>query len=69
MDSKLDKRKVYCADGISNKRRKMKKPWWNDNLTVLWNEVCAAERIWRKNPNRNERKSARHVFVKTRKTF
>ncbi|CAG2209988.1 unnamed protein product [Mytilus edulis] len=69
MNSKLDKRKVYCADGISNKRRKMKKPWWNDNLTVLWNEVCAAERIWRKNPNRNERKSARHVFVKTRKTF
>ncbi|VDI66508.1 Hypothetical predicted protein [Mytilus galloprovincialis] len=47
----------------------MKKPWWNDNLTVLWNEVCAAERIWRKNPSRNERKSARHVFVKTRKTF
>ncbi|CAC5396569.1 unnamed protein product [Mytilus coruscus] len=41
MNSKLDKQKVYCADGISNKRRKMKKPWWNDNLTVLWNEVCS----------------------------
>ena len=44
MNSKLTQRKVVHKNGLNNKRRKMKKPWWNDNLTVLWNEVCKAER-------------------------
>jgi hypothetical protein len=42
MNSKLAQRKVVHKDGLNNKRRKMKKPWWNDNLTALWNEVCKA---------------------------
>lgn len=37
MNSKLTQRKGVHKNGLNNKRRKMKKPWWNDNLTELWN--------------------------------
>ena len=35
---------------------RMKKPWWNENLTVLWNDVCKADGEWRKckNPMQKE---------------
>ena len=46
----------------------MKKPWWNDNLTVLWNEVCKAERKWNRCHNQ-EKKNLRHIFVDKRKNF
>ena len=31
-----------------NKKRRVKKPWWNDELSKLWNDYVAAERKWRK---------------------
>ncbi len=29
--------------GLSNKRRRFKKPWWSDHLMVLWNRFTMAE--------------------------
>jgi hypothetical protein len=68
MKSKLTQRKVVHKNGLNNKRRKMKKPWWNDNLTVLWNEVCKAERKWNRS-HKQEKKNLRHIFVDNRKHF
>ena len=68
MNSKLTQRKVVHKDGLNNKRRKMKKPWWNDNLTALWNEVCKAERKWNRSHNQEKRK-LRHIFVDKRTPF
>ncbi len=44
MDEKLAKRKVTIKSGISNKRRCIKSPWCNDQLTELWSIKCDAER-------------------------
>ena len=30
-----------------NKKKRIKKPWWNDNLTYLVNDMCYAEQIWK----------------------
>jgi hypothetical protein len=30
-----------------NKKRKPNKPWWSEQLTVLWNMQCKAEQAWR----------------------
>ncbi|CAG2201678.1 unnamed protein product [Mytilus edulis] len=68
MDLKLNKRKTNIYDGKSNKRRRMKKSWWNENLTLLWNEVCKAERAWHKCHN-GCKKDLRHIFVEKRKLF
>jgi hypothetical protein len=27
-----------------NKKKRIKKPWWNDNLTYLVNDMCYAEK-------------------------
>ncbi|VDI64972.1 Hypothetical predicted protein [Mytilus galloprovincialis] len=68
MNSKLTRRKVGHLNGLNNKRRKLKKPWWNDNLTALWNEVCEAERKWNRSHNQ-DKKNLRHIFVNKRKLF
>ena len=47
MDSKLTKRKVVIKDGLSNNKRKVRKPWWNEQLTRLWNSFCESETRWR----------------------
>ncbi len=48
MNEKLESKKVTITSGLSNKRRKICKPWWNEELTEMWNAVCLAEDRWRK---------------------
>ena len=31
-----------------NKRKRIKKPWWNDNLTYLVNDMCYADKYGKK---------------------
>ena len=46
MMEKLDFKVTTIKWGVNNKRRRVKKPWWSDNLTVLWNNVCEAEKVY-----------------------
>ena len=32
--------------GNNNKKRRVGKPWWTNELSELWNRVCGAERKW-----------------------
>ncbi|CAC5398037.1 unnamed protein product [Mytilus coruscus] len=66
MSSKLPC-KTYITDGYNNKRRRCKKPWWNEELTVLWNCVCSAKQIW--NKAACNKSSLRHDYVQKRKQF
>ncbi|CAG2195601.1 unnamed protein product [Mytilus edulis] len=66
MSSKLSC-KTYITDGFNNKRRRCKKPWWNEELTVLWNCVCSAEKIWIKATC--NKSTLRHNYVQKRKHF
>ena len=54
--------------GQSNKRRRILKPWWNDELQMMWNDMCDAERAWLKCKNR-QKHQLKHTFVQKRKTF
>ncbi len=47
MDKKLNKKGIIIKHGLSNKRRRIKIPWWSDHLTVLWNRLTMAEEAWR----------------------
>ena len=47
MHSKLPKNVIKLKTGLSNKRRRVKKPWWTDQLSELWNRWCEAENWWR----------------------
>ena len=38
MDKKLGK-KVQVLKGCNNRKRRCKKPWWNDNLAEIWNSL------------------------------
>ena len=54
MNVKLEKRTVVIKDGVSNKKRKIQKPWWTEHLTLLWNDLCDAEKAWRAGPAGNK---------------
>ena len=46
MHRMLPRRKILVGHGISNKRRRVGKPWWSDELTSLWNNVYCSEKVW-----------------------
>lgn len=46
MSAVLPARRVTLKSAHSNKRRRAKKPWWNESLTLMWNNVCEAERVF-----------------------
>ncbi len=56
----------------NNKKRRAGKPWWNDELSRLWNNVCMAEKDYVKSSRRRPGEAStrlKHVFVNMRKTF
>ncbi len=44
MDDKLVHRTIKVKCGLSNKRRRIKMPYWNDRLTELWNDLITTQR-------------------------
>ncbi len=44
MDEKLVHRIIKVNCGLSNKRRRIKRPYWNDRLTELWNDLITTQR-------------------------
>ena len=69
MAEKLNKCNVKIGNASSNKRRKIGKPWWNETLTYLWNEVCISEKLFLSCNDVCKRKRLRVEFVKCRKIF
>lgn len=68
MYSKL-KYKTIDPGVNSVKRNKSRKPWWNDNLTELWQTLHEAERKWLKCSNRAQKVELKHRYVYCRKIF
>lgn len=66
MDNKLEC-KVFNP-GIKNKKRRIKKPWWNNNLTELWNKMSKAEKEYTIHQGKNKQ-HLRNLFVSARKVF
>ena len=55
--------------GIKNKKRRTRKPWWNDKLTELWNVVCVTERNWLKCTAKSDKSKFKSTYVPSRKSF
>ena len=53
----------------SNKRRRPGKPWWNDELTKLWSDVCTANRSWVSCKQFGLKKHLRSDYIRIRKVF
>ena len=68
MKQKLRHKQIHIKVGQDNKRRRIKKPWWNDLLTIMWNEVCYAEKNMIKAKGVT-RKHSRQVFKDKHKIF
>ena len=70
MLQKLPHRHVVLKFGLDNKRRRHKKPWWNDDLAAKWNQVCLAERNSLKTKGNNTCKNElKSIFTRLRKDF
>ncbi len=46
MIDNLNSKTITLHSGLSNKRRRIHKPWWTVQLSELWNNVCDAEGRW-----------------------
>ncbi|CAG2208741.1 unnamed protein product [Mytilus edulis] len=70
MCNKLPAKNIVLSNGFNiNKRRRCKKEWWNEELTLLWNEVCKAEKVWIKCKIKRNKRELRHIFVNKRRIF
>ena len=69
MHRMLPCRKILVGHGISNKRRRVGKPWWSDELTSLWNNVCCSEKVWLNCKAHNEKADLKAEYVRCRKQF
>ena len=68
MQDKLEHRKIKISVATDNKHRRSRKPWWNEELTVLWDNLCEAEKIMLKCKSRN-RSHPRSIYTQLRKHF
>ncbi|CAC5406641.1 unnamed protein product [Mytilus coruscus] len=68
MNNKLES-KVKVLNSTNNRKRRIKKPWWNDNLTNKWNNVCMAENDYVTCKQGTLKQQLRKHFVDKRKDF
>ncbi|CAG2243365.1 unnamed protein product [Mytilus edulis] len=68
MNDKLET-KVKVLNSTNNRKRRIKKPWWNDKLTNKWNIVCTAERDYVTCKQGSLKQQLRKDFVDKRKDF
>ena len=71
MNQSLNPIHIRLQDSASsNKRRRSRKPWWTEELSRLWNDMCSAEKKWRKEAGVSRRKTdLKKDYLSLRKTF
>ena len=55
--------------GLQNKKRRPGKPWWDETLSDLWNNVCLTEKNWLKCIDKGMKKNLKHVYCTARRIF
>ena len=43
MKTKLPSTKLKLSFNSCNKKRRIREPWWGEDLTAAWNEMCKYE--------------------------
>ena len=52
---KVNHKNIKIKNGDSNKKRRTKKPWWSEDLTVIWNELCRTGKTMLKSESSSKR--------------
>ena len=68
MYRKVQYKIIKLKEGVVNKKRRVKTPWWSEELTVLWNELCLKEKAVLK-AEANSKRIKREDFLRQRKLF
>ena len=68
MYRKVQYKNIKLKEGVNNKKRIVKKPWWSEELTVLWNELCLKEKAMLK-AEAHSKRIKRENFLRQRKLF
>lgn len=68
MYNSLSHKTVKVQLGANNTKRKVKKPWWSDHLSELWNNQCHAEKAMLRCKSKDH-KQFRKDFIDKRKLF
>ena len=55
MYRKVSYKNTKIQEGLNNKKRRMKKTWWSEELTDIWNELCLKEKSMLKSERRFKR--------------
>ena len=63
---RLKERIIYS--GACNKKRRVRKRWWSEDLTKCWNEYCVLEGNWLR-ANGSEKKRQKQAYVEKKQTF
>ena len=69
MKNKLDFKRIKIENSVNNKKRKIRKPWWNTELTEAWNVMCKHENRWLSCKNMHQKSILKQAFVAKRKQF
>ena len=59
--------RIIKVDNLNNKKKRTRKPWWNDELTQFWNDLCTHEKAWLNCKNKNIKTIQKQQYVKKRK--
>ena len=68
MKSKIPYKSVILNDFKNSTKHRSRKPWWNDDLSILWNEQLIAEKEWCKSTD-TRRASEKSKYLDKRKRF
>ena len=68
MYRKVNHKKIKIKEGQSNKKRRLRKPWWSNELSAIWNELCLKEKAVTKAEG-NKKRPKRELFLRQRKLF
>ena len=68
MNRLLNPKNVLSSSATETRKKRLKKTWWNEELSDLWNDMCTEERKWLKAKG-NDRKTQRLIFLSKRKRF
>ena len=62
MYRKVSYKNIKNQERLNNKKRKMEKPWWSEELTDIWNELCLQEKALLKSESRFKRTRKEEVL-------
>ena len=69
MTEKLNPKEVIAKNGQDNKRRKMRKQWWSNDLSEIWNTLCKKGGGNMITCKTNQKRQLRGAFNSYRKYF